>query len=130
MDSTYTTLPCKLSTMILHLCTGHGYFLHCLAQPPSDNYPSQNCYYPLHPPQTPKYLLLSCPEFYTSHEALCEDLKLHRNTHLNMNIILYNPPGIKAVSTFLSATKVATAEWVHARLSMAHRRGYSQTNDN
>jgi hypothetical protein len=130
MDSAYTALPRKLSTAILGLHTGHGYFLHCLAQPPSDNYPSWNCRCPLHPPQTPKHLLLSCPEFRTSHEVLRQDLKLHRNTRLNMNIILYNPPGIKALSTFLSATKVATAEWAHARLSMARRRGHSQTDDN
>jgi ribonuclease HI len=39
LDSAYTTLPGKQSAAILGLCTGHGYFLDCLAHPPSDNYP-------------------------------------------------------------------------------------------
>jgi hypothetical protein len=80
LDDAYTTLPHKLSSAILGLCTGHGYFLDCLAQPPMDTYPSCNCTCPLHPPQTPKHLLLSCPEHRTTRETLCRDLKLGRLT--------------------------------------------------
>jgi hypothetical protein len=118
LDSAYTTLPRKLSTAVLGLRTGHGYFLHCLAQPPSDSYPSRNCHCPLHPPQTPRHLLLSCPDYRSSRATLRQDLKLHRNAGLNMDIILYTTSGIKALSTFLSATKIATAEWAYTRLSL------------
>jgi ribonuclease HI len=38
LDDAYTTLPGKLSSTILGLCTGHGYFLDCLVQPPMDTY--------------------------------------------------------------------------------------------
>jgi ribonuclease HI len=58
LDDAYTTLPRKLSSAVLGLRTGHGYFLDCLAQPPTDTYPSRNCTCLLHPPQTPKHLLL------------------------------------------------------------------------
>jgi hypothetical protein len=80
LDDAYTTLPRKLSSTILGLRTGHGYFLDCLAQTPTDTYPSHNCTCPLYPPQTPKHLLLSCPEHRTAQEALHWDLKLGRLT--------------------------------------------------
>jgi ribonuclease HI len=64
LDAAYTTLPRKLSSAILRLRTGHGYFLACLAHPPTEKYPSRNCTCPLHPPQMPKHLLLSCPEYH------------------------------------------------------------------
>jgi hypothetical protein len=76
LDDAYTTLPCKLSSAVLGLHTRHGYFLDCLVQPPTDTYPSRNCTCLLHPPQTPKHLLLSCPEHRTAWETLRRDLKL------------------------------------------------------
>jgi hypothetical protein len=110
LDSTYTTLRRKLSTAVLGLRTGHGYFLHCLAQPPSDSYPSRNYHCPLHPPQILRHLLLSWTEYRSSRATLRQDLKLHRNARLNMDIILHTTSGIKALSTFLSATKIAKEE--------------------
>jgi ribonuclease HI len=116
-DTAYTTLPCKLATAILGLRTGQGYFLNCLARPPSDTYPSRSCTCPMHPPQTPKHLLLACPEHREHRTALRRDLKLHCHSRLNLDTILYTSAGTKALSTFLSATKVATAEWAHTKLS-------------
>jgi hypothetical protein len=117
LDAAYTTLPRKLSSAILGLCTGHGYFLDCLAQPPTDTYLSRNCTCPLHPPQTPKHLLLSCPEHRTTWETLRQDLKLGRLTRPHLSTTLHTTAGSKALATFISASKVATAEWAHSRLS-------------
>jgi hypothetical protein len=118
LDPAYTTLPRKISSMILSLCTGHGYFLDCLACCASDRYPSRHCGCPLHPPQTPKHLLLSCPDFHDQRMTLRQDLKLHRNARLNVLTILHTPVGTKALCNFISATKIATAEWACTRLSM------------
>jgi hypothetical protein len=117
LDAVHTTLPRKLSSAILGLRTGHRYFLACLAHPPSEKYPSRNCTCPLHPPQMPKHLLLSCPEYHTHRTELRHELKLHRHSRLNLETILYTPSGTKALSTFISATKIATAEWANTKLS-------------
>jgi ribonuclease HI len=117
LDDAYTTLPRKLSSAVLGLRTGHGYFLDCLAQPRTDTYPSRNCTCPLHPPQTPKHLLLSSPEHRTARETLRRDLKLGRLTRSHLSTILHTTAGSKALATFISASKVATAEWAHSRLS-------------
>jgi ribonuclease HI len=117
LDTAYTTLPRKLSSAILGLRTGHGYFLACLAHPPSDKYSSRNCTCPLHPPQTPKHLLLSCPEYHAQRIELRHELKLHRNRRLNLETILHTPSGTKALSTLISATKIATAKWANTKLS-------------
>jgi hypothetical protein len=118
LDAAYTTLPRNISSVILGLRTGHGYFLDCLARCPADRYPSRHCGYPLHPPQTPKHLLLSCPEFRDQRITLRRDLKLHRNARLNILTILHTPSCTKALSDFISATKIATAEWARTRISM------------
>jgi ribonuclease HI len=118
LDAAYTTLPRKISSAILGLCTGHGYFLDCLACRPSDRYPSRHCGCLLHPPQTPKHLLLSCPEFRDQRITLRRDLKLHRNACLNVLTILHTPSGTKALSDFISTTKIVTAEWARTRISM------------
>jgi ribonuclease HI len=118
LDSAYTTLPRKISSAILGLRTGYGYFLDCLACRPSDKYPSRHCGCPLHRPQMPKHLLLSCPDLRDQRMTLRWDLKLHRNARLNVLTILHSPAGTKALSDFISATKNATAEWAHTRLSM------------
>jgi ribonuclease HI len=118
LDAAYTTLPRKISSAILGLCTGHGYFLDCLAHRPSDRYPSRHCGCPLHPTQTPKHLLLSCPDFRYQRMTLRWYLKLHRNARLNVLTILHTPTGTKALSDFISATKIATAERACTRLSM------------
>jgi hypothetical protein len=110
LDTAYTTLPRKLSSTVLGLCTGYGYFLDYLAQPPTDTYPSHNCTCPLHPPQTPKHLLLSCPEHRTAQETLCQDLKLGRLTRPHLSTILHTTTGPKALATFISGSKVATSE--------------------
>jgi hypothetical protein len=111
LDAAYTTLPDKLSSTILGLCTRYGYILDCLAKPPTDTYPSRNCTYLLHPPQTPKHLLLSCPEHRTAQETLRRDLKLGCLTrpHLSTSLQLtpsraYHgngdpPPAISATTT-------------------------------
>jgi hypothetical protein len=117
LDAAYTTLPRKLSSAILGLYTGHGYFLDCLMQPPTDTYPSRNCTCLLYPPQTPKHLLLSCPEQRTAQETLCQDLKLGCLTHPHLSTILHTTAGSKSLATFISASKVTTAEWAHSRLS-------------
>jgi hypothetical protein len=117
LDAAYTTLPRKLSSAILGLRTRHGYFLDCLVQPPTDTYPSRNCTCPLHPPQTPEHLLLSCPEYRTARETLCRDLKLGRLTQPYLSTILHTTAGSKALATFISASKVTTTEWAHSRLS-------------
>jgi ribonuclease HI len=117
LDAAYTTLPRKLSSTILGLHTGPGYFLDCLAQPPTDTYPSHNCTCPLHPAQTPKHLLLSCPEHRTARETLRRDLKLGRLTRPHLSTILHTTAGSKALATFISASKVATTEWAHSKLS-------------
>jgi hypothetical protein len=117
LDAAYTTLPRKLSSAILGLRTGHGYFLDCLAQPPTDTYPSRNCTCRLHPPQTPKHLILSCPEHRTAQEILRRDLKLGCLTRPHLSTILHTAAGCKALATFISASKVATAEWAHSKLS-------------
>jgi hypothetical protein len=117
LDDAYTTLPRKLSSAVLGLHTGHGYFLDCLAQPPTDTYPTRNCTCPLHPPQTPKHLRLSCPEHRTTRETLRRDLKLGGLTRQHLSTILHTTTGSKALATFISASKVATAEWAHSRLS-------------
>jgi hypothetical protein len=117
LDAAYTTLPHKLSSTVLGLRNGHGYFLDCLAQPPTDTYPSRNCTCPLHPPQTPKHLLLSCLEHRTARETLCQDMKLGRLTRPHLSTILNTTARSKALATFISATKVATAEWPNSRLS-------------
>jgi hypothetical protein len=117
LDDAYTTLRCKLSSTILGLYTRHGYFLDCLAQPPIDTYPLHNCTCLLHPPQTPKHLLLSCPEHRTARETLCWDLKLGCLTRQYLSTILHTTARSKALATFISTSKVATAEWVHSRLS-------------
>jgi ribonuclease HI len=70
LDAVYTTLPQKISSAILGLRTGHRYFLDSLARRPSDRYPSQHCGCPLHPLQTPKYLLLSYPDFHDQRMTL------------------------------------------------------------
>jgi hypothetical protein len=69
------------------------------------------------PPQTPKHLLLSCPEYRAHRTELRHELKLHRNRRLNLETILYTPSGTKALSTLISATKIATAEWANTKLS-------------
>jgi hypothetical protein len=68
----------------------------------------------------PKHLLLSCPDFHDQRMTLRRDLKLHRNAHLNVLTILHTPAGTKALSDFISATKIATTEWARTRLSMIH----------
>jgi ribonuclease HI len=100
LDAAYTTLPRKLSSTILGLCTGHGYILDCLVQHPTDTYPSRNCTCPLHPPQTPKHLLLSCPEHRTARETLRRDLKLGHLTQPHLSTILHTSTGSKALATF------------------------------
>jgi hypothetical protein len=110
LDAAYTTLPCKLSSAILGLCTRHGYFLDCLVQPPTATYLSRNYTCPLHPPQTPKHLLLSCPEYRTAQETLRRDLKVGYLTRPYLSTILHTTAGSKALATFISASKVATAE--------------------
>jgi hypothetical protein len=110
LDAAHTTLPRKLSSAVLGLRTGHGYFLACLAHPPSEKYPSRNCTCPLHPPQTPTHLLLSCPEYHIHRTELCHEPKLHRHSRLNLETILYTPSGTKALLTFISATKIVTAK--------------------
>jgi hypothetical protein len=65
----------------------------------------------------PKHLLLSCAEYYTHRTELCHELKLYRHSQLNLETILYTPSGTKALSTFISATKIATAEWANTKLS-------------
>jgi hypothetical protein len=118
LDAAYNTLPWKISSAILGLCTGHLYFLDCLAHRASDRYPSRHCGCPRHPPQMPKHLLLSCPDFCDQRMTLRWYLKLHRNARLNVLTILHTPTGTKAISDFISATEIATAEWAHTRLSM------------
>jgi hypothetical protein len=49
--------------------------------------------------------------------TLRRDLQLHWNARLNVLTILYTPPGTKALSDFISATKAMTAEWVCTRIS-------------
>jgi hypothetical protein len=66
----------------------------------------------------PKHLLLSCPDFRDQRMTIRWDLKLHRNARLNILTILHTPTGTKALSDFISATKIATAEWACTRLSM------------
>jgi hypothetical protein len=117
LDSAYTTLPRQLSSAVLGLGTGHRYFLDCLTQPPTDTYPSRNCTCLLHPPQTPKHLLLSCPEHRTARETLRRDLKLGRLTRPYVSTILHTTAGSKALATFISASKLATTEWAHSKLS-------------
>jgi ribonuclease HI len=117
LDAAYTTLPCKLSSAILGLRTGHGYFLDCLTQPPTDTYPSRNCTCPLHPPQTPKHLLQSCPEYRTARETLRRDLKLGCLTRPHLSTILRSTAGCRALATFISASKVTTTEWAHSKLN-------------
>jgi hypothetical protein len=95
LDDAYTTLPRKLSSAVLGLRTGHGYFLDCLAQPPTDTYPTRNCTCPLHPPQSPKHLLLSCPEHRTARETLRRDLKLGRLTRQHLSQSSTPPPDPK-----------------------------------
>jgi ribonuclease HI len=117
LDAAYTTIPRKLSSAILGLRTRYGYFLNCLAQPPTDTYPSRKCTCPLHPPQTPKHLLLSCPQHRTARETLPWELKLVRLTRPHLSTILHTTTGSKALATFISASKLATAEWAHSKLS-------------
>jgi hypothetical protein len=116
LDHAYTALPRKLSTAILGLHTGHGYFLDCLAHPPTAQYPSRSCFCPLHPPQTPKHLILSCPHFTTQRTELRRTLKLPRHRQLTLPTILHTTTATKALSAMISETKIATAEWAHARL--------------
>jgi ribonuclease HI len=118
LDAAYITLLQKISSAILGLHIGHGYFLDCLARRPLEKYPSRHCGYALHPPQMPKHLLLSCLDFCDQRMTLRWDLKLHRNARLNVLTILHTPAGTKALSNFISATKIATAEWAYTRLSM------------
>jgi ribonuclease HI len=118
LDPAYTTLPRKISSVILGLRTRHGYFLDCLACRPSDKYPSRHCGCPHYPPQTPKHLVLSCPDVRDQRMTLRQDLKLDRNARLNVLTILHTPAGTKALSDFISATKIATAKWAHTRISM------------
>jgi ribonuclease HI len=117
LDAAYTTLPRKLSSAVLGLCTGHGYFLNCLAQPPTDTYPSRKCTCPVYPPQAPKHLLLSCPEHRTARETLPRDLKLGCLTRPYLSTILHTTTGSKSLATVISASKVATAEWAYSKLS-------------
>jgi ribonuclease HI len=117
LDSAYTMLPCRQSTAILGLCTGHRYFLDCLAHPPSDNYPFRSCSCPMHPPQTPKHLLLSCPTYNTAWTELWSILKIHCNQCLSLNNILHTAKGVKALATMISAMKITTPEWACAMLS-------------
>jgi ribonuclease HI len=105
-DAAYTTLPWKISSTILGLRTGHRYFLDCLARHPLDKYRSRHCGYPLLPPQMPKHLLLSCLDFRDQRMTLRWDLKMHRNARLNVITILHTPAGNKALSDFISATKM------------------------
>jgi hypothetical protein len=116
LDDAYTTLHRKLSSAILGLRTRYRYFLDCVTQPPMDTYPSRNCTYPLHPPQTPKHLLLSCLEHRTTQETLCWDLKLGHLSQQHLSTILHTTAGSKALTTFISASKVTTAEWAYLRL--------------
>jgi ribonuclease HI len=116
LDHAYTALPRKISTAILGLRTGHGYFLDCLANPPTAQYPSRSCSCPLHPPETPKHLILSCPHFTTQYTKLRRMLKLPRHRQLTLPTILHTTAGTKALSAMISETKIATAKWVHARL--------------
>jgi ribonuclease HI len=116
LDPAYTTLPRKLSTAILGLRTGHSYFLDCLAHPPTTQYPSRSCTCPLHPPQTPKHLLLSCPLYQDQRNDLRQTPKLPRHRRLTTQTILHTKAGTDALSTMISATKVTTAEWAHAKL--------------
>jgi hypothetical protein len=118
LDTAYTTLPWKTSSMILGLHTRHRCLLDCLACCPSDRYPSQYCGCPLHPPQIPKHLLLSYTEFRDQRITLRRDLKLHWNAHLNILTILHTPLGTKALSDCISTTKIATAKWACTRISM------------
>jgi hypothetical protein len=81
----------------------------------------------MHPPQTPKHLLLACMEHHVQRMELRCDLKLHHHSHLNLDTILYTPAGIKALSAFISAMKVATAKWVNTKLSRHPAQGDSPT---
>jgi hypothetical protein len=55
--------------------------------------------------------------------TLQQDLKLHRNARLNLHTILHTPSGTEALSTLISATKVATTEWAQSTLSKTHTGG-------
>jgi hypothetical protein len=71
----------------------------------------------MHPPQTPKHLLLSCPTYNVARTELRSTLKIHRNQRLTLNNILHTANGVKALAAMISATKIATPEWARATLS-------------
>jgi ribonuclease HI len=117
LDSAYTSLPRKQSAAILGLRTSHGYFLDSLAHPPSDNYPSRSCPCPMHPPQTPKHLVLSCPTYNVAWTKLRSTLKIYRNQCLTLNNILHTANAVKALAAMISATKIVTPELARTTLS-------------
>jgi hypothetical protein len=71
----------------------------------------------MHPPQTLKHLLLSCPTYNAAQTELWSTLKIHHNQHLTLNNILHTAKGVKALATIISATKIVTPEWVRTMLS-------------
>jgi hypothetical protein len=71
----------------------------------------------MHPPQTPKYLLLSYPTYNIAWTELWSILKIHCNQCLTLNNILHTANRVIALAAMISAMKIITPKWVYTTLS-------------
>jgi len=97
-------LPRNMTSTIVQLRTGHGYFNSYLVRIPSSGILLERCNCSPNP-QTPKHLILECKFYSQQRKKLREDLK---GLPLYLSTILYASRGIKALAGYISNTQIAT----------------------
>ena len=97
-------LPRNMTSTIVQLRTGHGYFNSYLGRIPNSGVLLKRCN--CSPtPQTPKHLILECKFYRDQRKKLKESLK---GLPLYISTVLYSSRGIKALAEYISNTRIAT----------------------
>jgi hypothetical protein len=97
-------LPRPMTSTIVQLRTGHGYFNSYLARIPNSGVQLKRCN--CSPtPQTPKHLILDCKFYQEQRKKLKKDLK---GMPLSQSLVLHTSRGIQALAEYLSNTRIAT----------------------
>jgi len=108
MDFVFQNYPRRITSQLLQLRTGHGYFRNYLHRINPEDHPSPICFCGQER-QTPSHLLLKCQLFRRQRDQLKNRMG---STPFTLTNLLYTRKGIEKLVPFLEETKVASRWWM------------------
>ena len=108
LDPVYKSAARLLTSQILQLRTGHGYFRTYLHRIRPERFASPLCHCG-QDRQSPAHLLIHCSAFQRQRQALRKEMG---TTPVTSQTLLYTHKGVEKLVPFLQATRVATRRWM------------------